>query len=56
MASNKVQAEVDADRLLVLVEARTVIYDMTMRDHHNLDILNQAWQEIAEELNASGIE
>lgn len=46
---------IDADRLIVLVEARTAIYDYTLKEHHNQDIINKIWSEIANELNVPGM-
>lgn len=42
---------VDVDKLLVMVEARPVIYDITRKDHHNQDAIAKAWQDIGKELN-----
>jgi len=42
---------IDADRLLVLIEARPAIYNFNLKDHHNQDVVNQMWSEIGQELN-----
>lgn len=47
--------DIDADRLLVLVEARPAIYNFNLKKHHNQDVVNQMWREIGQELNITGI-
>lgn len=47
--------DIDADRLLVLVEARPAIYNFNLKEHHNQDVVNQMWNEIGQELNIAGI-
>jgi len=46
--------DIDADRLLVLVEARPAIYNFNLKEHHNQDVINQLWSEIGQELNVTG--
>lgn len=46
--------DIDADRLLVLVEARPAIYNFNLKEHHNQDVINQLWNEIGQELNITG--
>lgn len=50
-----INMDIDADRLLVLVEARPAIYNFNLKDHHNQDVVNQMWSEIGQELNITGI-
>ncbi|XP_076030648.1 uncharacterized protein LOC143018936 [Oratosquilla oratoria] len=45
--------EVDAEKLIVLVEARPSIYNYTLKDHHNKDIINMFWDEIATEVGST---
>ncbi|XP_046663522.1 uncharacterized protein LOC124356512 [Homalodisca vitripennis] len=56
MSTEEVDELVDIDKLLVLIEARPVIYNITGKDHHNQDALAKAWQEIGKELNVSSAE
>jgi len=46
--------DIDADRLLVLVEARPAIYNFNLKEHCNQDVINQLWSEIGQELNITG--
>ena len=45
--------EVDAEKLIVLVEARPPIYNYTLKDHHNKDVINMFWEEIATEVGST---
>ena len=45
--------EVDAEKLIVLVEARLSIYNYTLKDHHNKDFINILWEEIAKEVGST---
>ncbi|XP_076069193.1 uncharacterized protein LOC143041239 [Oratosquilla oratoria] len=45
--------EVDAEKLIVLVEARPSIYNYTLKDHHNKEIINMFWDEIATEVGST---
>ena len=54
--SSEVSASaIDVDKLIVLVENRPIIYDITLVDHHNHDSINNCWAEISEELNVPGV-
>lgn len=45
--------DIDADRLLVLIEARPPIYNFYLKEHHNQGIVNQIWTEIVLELDVT---
>jgi hypothetical protein len=42
--------EIDAEKLIVLVEQRPSIYNCTRKDHHNKDLIEQFWEEVANEI------
>lgn len=42
--------EIDADKLIVLVEQRPSIYNYTLKDHHNKDRIEQLWEEVSNEI------
>ncbi|XP_069678801.1 uncharacterized protein [Periplaneta americana] len=43
--------DIDAEKLIVLVEQRPSIYNYTLRDHHNKNVIEQLWQEVANEIH-----
>lgn len=45
---------VDVDKLLVLVQSRPEIYDMSRKEHHNQDFMSKVWNEVGRELNVPG--
>jgi hypothetical protein len=51
---SQVEAVVDIDKLLVLVEARPEIYNISRKDHHNQDAIAKAWQLIGQAMNVPG--
>jgi len=46
--------EIDAEKLLCLVESRQPIYNYTISDHHNRDVIDKLWAEIGEQLGVEG--
>lgn len=46
--------ELDAEKLIVLVQERPPIYDYTSKEHHNRDIMDKLWQEIGVDMGAPG--
>lgn len=46
--------EVDAEKLIVLIEARPPLYNYQLKDHHNRDLIESLWKEISEDMKASG--
>lgn len=42
--------EVDAEKLIVLVEQRPAIFNYTMKDHHNKDLIEKLWEDVASEI------
>lgn len=47
--------EVDAEKLIVLIEARPPLYNYQLKDHHNRDLIDKLWEEIAVDMKAPGI-
>lgn len=46
--------EIDINKLLVLVQARPPLYNMSIKDYHNKDVIEKLWEEIGQELNTTG--
>lgn len=46
--------DLDADKLVVLVQARPALYDYNMKDHSNKDVIDHLWDEVSKEMNATG--
>lgn len=49
-----IQNFVDIDRLLVLVQGNPAIYNSSLKEHHNVDIIAKIWNDIGNELNVPG--
>jgi hypothetical protein len=47
--------EVDAEKLIVLVEQRPSIYDYTLKNQHNKDLIKQLWEDVANFLQSCKI-
>lgn len=46
--------DVDAEKIITLVEARPALYNFTFKEHHNRDVIDKLWLEISEEIGAEG--
>ena len=42
--------EIDAEKLIVLVEQRPALYNYTLKEHHLKDLLEKCWDEVALEM------
>lgn len=47
-------SSVDVDRLLFWVQNNPPIYNSSMKEHHNVDIISKIWSDIGKELNVPG--
>ena len=47
-------ADCEAEFLINLVKSKRAIYDSTMLEHSNRNVLEKLWDEIAQEMNKSG--
>lgn len=45
---------VDIDRLLVLVQSYPPLYNPSLKEYHNQDVIAKIWADIAKELNVPG--
>lgn len=41
------------EMLFVVVEARTSMYDYTVKEHSNLEMTDQLWNEVTTEINSA---
>lgn len=46
--------EVDADKLVFLVQARPVLYDCSSKEYHDSSLISKMWEEIGLEMNVPG--
>lgn len=46
--------EVDADKLVFLVQARPVLYDCSLKEYHDSNLISKMWEEIGLEMNVPG--
>ncbi|KAL1493625.1 hypothetical protein ABEB36_009325 [Hypothenemus hampei] len=44
--------EIDTEKLIILIEQRPAIYNFTIKDHHNREIIDKLWGEVAQETGA----
>lgn len=51
---HKNELKVYLDKLIFLVEL-AAIYKITVKLHHNIDLINEIWNNISKEMNIPGI-
>lgn len=42
-------------KLIFLVESKQEIYNITVKLHHKIDLINEIWNDISKEMNIPGI-
>lgn len=47
-------AAVDVDRLLFLIQNNPAIFNSTLKEHHNVDVITNIWNAIGNEMNLPG--
>lgn len=47
-------AAVDVDKMLFLVQNNPAIFNSTLKEHHNVDVISKIWTDIGKELNVPG--
>uniref|UniRef100_A0A1B6C497 MADF domain-containing protein n=2 Tax=Clastoptera arizonana TaxID=38151 RepID=A0A1B6C497_9HEMI len=45
---------VDVDKLLILVQINPAIFNSSMKEYYNIDVINKIWTDIGKELNVPG--
>jgi hypothetical protein len=45
---------VDVDKLLALVQGNPAIYNTSLKEHHNINVIGKIWSDIGNELGVSG--